>query len=513
MSVSTEPRKSTYDWRQSLVELFDPSEGMPGADPFVCDREQCDGKPHIGDTQFQYKHARAPQQAQFFKLKDWFVAVFRAGRGTGKTRTGAEWLVEQMLDGGMNTFWAIVTPTFDDGRDIAIGGESGILFVLERRNIRYHYNKSLGILDLLDNQARLELYADTNPERLRGPNLSGAWVDEPASMKNALGVGSEPGTWDNLLLMCRIGKPQILVTGTPKNTKFVKKLLKMARLVVGGNPMENRDNLADVWFEEVIEPLMGTSLGRQEVDGQVLEAVDGALWKQEWIITCQIDEHGQPILPRFRTIRIGWDPAITSHAKSDEHGIVVAGTSLDGVPWVLDDLSGIMSPLDAAKTVLQAAIKWGVSLVAIEPNQGGDTWETLLKLAATALEIDVSKVPSCKKVTSTTSKEARAQPVALIYESPIQRGFHVPGLDLLEGEMTSWIPKESKDSPNRLDALVLVFDALGHIHGTRSAGSLARAERSNKPQQQSPQTRGVTPRRAPRRNRMAAMVARLNGRR
>lgn len=506
------PSKHRYDWRESLVELFDPKDGAPGADPFFCDREQCDGKAHVGDARFQYRHARAPQQRQV-TLRDWFVCMFKAGRGSGKTRTGAEWLVDLMYDAPTNSFYAIVTPTFDDGRDIAIGGESGVLFVLERRNIKYHYNKSLGILDLLHNGARLELYADTNPERLRGPNLSAAWVDEPASMKNALGVGSEPGTWDNLLLMCRKGNPQILVTGTPKNTKFVKKLLKMAQRVIQGSSMDNRDNLADVWFEQVIEPLLGTSLGRQEVEGLVLDAVDGALWKPEWIITCSVDEHGQPILPRFRTIRIGWDPATTSHAKSDEHGIVVAGTALDGLPWVLDDLSGIMTPLGAAKTVLSAAIKWGVTLVAIEPNQGGDTWETLLKLAAIELEIDAHKIPACKKITSTQSKEARAQPVAFVYESPVQRGYHVPGLELLESEMTSWIPKESKDSPNRLDALVLVFDALGHIHGTRSGGSLARAERSNKPERTTPQDRGVAPRRSPRRNRMQAMVARMNGRR
>lgn len=240
-------RKGLGDWRESLIELFDPQGGSPGHSPFFCDRESCDGLPHVGDTQFQYKHARAPQQRQVILL-DWFVCFFQAGRGSGKTRTGAEWLVDKMLESGFDTFWAIVCPTFDDGRDIAIGGESGLLFVLERRNIRYHYNKSLGILDLLDNRARVELYADTNPERLRGPNLSGAWVDEPASMKNALGMGSEPGTWDNLLLMCRKGAPQVLVTGTPKNTKFVKKLLKLAKLVIRGSSDDNRANLLSLLF-------------------------------------------------------------------------------------------------------------------------------------------------------------------------------------------------------------------------------------------------------------------------
>lgn len=452
-------------WTASLADLLDPPP-QPGVETWLCDRPDCDGQPHGAHL---WKHARSKQRPP---LGIWFLWLLLAGRGFGKTRTATEWLTDQMTR-NPGTYWAWVAPTFDDGRDIGIEGESGMEFVLDRLKILYDWNRSLGHLILRKTQTRLDLFTAEKPDSLRGPNLRGAVGDEPASWKYP------DATWSNLLLMCRIGHPQIVVSGTPKPTRFVRQLLDKANHVTTGSSYENRANLADIWYQEVIAPLEGTALGQQEIHAKILDQAAGALWTREWLII-------RELAAELDRVRVAWDPAITSTATSDAHGILAVGQekpSKVGIDsrgkavhwarrWVVADRSGVLTPDAAAKRVVQLALEVDAARVFYEPNQGGDVWEVLYKRAAEDLKV---KAPPIEKRPAVGNKESRAAPVSQVYEQQYNLGremvLHVPGLDELEMEMCTWEPGISKESPNRIDALSLAWQALDVQRGARRAGT------------------------------------------
>lgn len=480
----------------SLADVLDPplaNDGQPkvGHSPFYCYRPTCDGTAHDG---FDYPHARAPQQnPPDLQMPDWFIWLFLAGRGSGKTRTGSEWMVDQMLENPPGCYFGVLGPTVDDTRDICIEGESGILAVLERRGFKrethYRWNRTLGHLDLLApwNQ-HLETFTDVKPDGVRGPNLTAAWIDEPATFVNGMRKGSNPGSFDNLLMCLRKGNPKLFISGTPKATKFVKHLIKEADHQTKGSSHDNRANLADAWFKRVISPLEGTAMGKQEIEGELLEQATGALWQQEWLRERPIPT-GNPTM-----VRIGHDPAVTNQEGSDLHGIVAVAKYRDGSLQVLQDLSGVMSGRQAALKAVEMATLYG-GTIHYEGNQGGTVWEELYEAASKELGI---RQPRAIRYTSVKSKEGRAQPVAQISESahaglvqnpPVQRPtiwftLDAP-LEELRLELTTWVPKESKDSPDRLDAFVIAVIAMLEDVGTSSAGmskATSRSAGSGRPQ-------------------------------
>ena len=454
----------------ALADLLDPPP-VDGVESWLCDRTQCDGKPH-GD--YPWNHARTKQRPP---PGVWFLWMILAGRGFGKTRTVSEWLADQMQRAPAS-YWAWVAPTFDDGRDIGIEGESGMLYVLDRLKVLHDWNRSLGHLILRKNQARLDLFSAEKPESLRGPNLRGAVGDEPATWKYP------DATWSNLMLMVRIGQPRIAISGTPKPTRFVRGLQTQADHLVTGDTYENRANLADIWFEKVILPLEGTALGQQEIYARILDQAAGALWAREWL---RIQPFDGVELDR---VRVAWDPAITSTSKSDAHGIIAVGqekptkVGVDGRGkpvtfarrWVLADRSGILTPDSAAKRVVRLALEVDASKVYYEPNQGGDVWAVLYRQAAKDLGV---KPPAIEPKPAVGNKESRAAPVSAMYEQQHNLGrlqvIHVPGLEDLEMEMCTWEPGVTKESPNRVDALSLGMQSLDRVAGTSRAGNTARA--------------------------------------
>lgn len=457
----------------ALAERLNQMNGA-GSQPFYCWRSNCDGLPHEG---FDYKHARWAQHPPDLLRPAWFIWFLKMGRGGGKTRSGAEWLTDQAYSSTEESFYGVVAPTIDDGRDVCVEGESGLLYVLDRRGIVHNWNKSFGHIDVRNaggKQSRIETFTDQKPERVRGPNLSAAWVDEPASYVNAMRRGSNPGTWDNLLMTLRKGNPRVVVSGTPKSNPFTKLLIAEAEKkghVTIGSSYDNRNNLAPEWFEQVIGSYEGTSLAEQEIYGNVLEQQDGALWKLEWLL--KVDEpNDRPV-----QVRIAHDPAVTSHKTSDAHGIIVVLKYRDGSMHVADDRSGVMTGTAAARICVELANHYGAQIV-FEGNQGGDVWQELY--AAAAKDLDLPTPPS-HKYTSIKSKEGRALPVAQMYEqqhtaiadnrTPKKRITHSRKVGVLETELTTWVPGVSKESPNRLDALVIGITDMTHNGGSRAVGA------------------------------------------
>lgn len=440
-----------------VADMLDPLWREGGAF-WRCDRPICDGRPHEG---FDYPHSRTEQRAPSL---DWFIWFILAGRGFGKTRTGAEWLSEQM-DLTPASYWALCSPTFDDARDVMVEGESGLQAVCELRQIRYRWNRSLGQFNLY-NGARADVFSSEKPESWRGPNLTGAWGDEPATWCTPRSVQQykqATACWQNLMLMTRKGRPHIVLTGTPRPTRFVRELVAKATVMTEGTTLDNKANLAPEFFKEVIEPLLGTRLGQQEVYGKLLDDVVGALWK-----LAQIDVVRRESFPEMRTKIVAVDPSASDSMEgTDECGIVVCGLDYRGNGWVLRDLSENLSVRGWANKVVNAYHDEECDLIVAEANNGG------AMVRATLHGVDPS-VP-VELVNASRGKRTRAEPVAALYGNPDDpdswegtRVFHLAGLEELEDQMVNWVAGD--DSPDRMDALVWGLTHL--LLGVRRRGGL-----------------------------------------
>lgn len=386
---------------------------------------------------------------------DWQIWLYLAGRGAGKTRTAAEWIAWKAARYA-NTRWAVVAPTFTDGRDICFEGESGLIPILQRYGLydKKNYNRSTGQIRL-PNGSRIQIFSAEEPDRLRGPQHHGAWCDELASWRY-------PDTWDQLVFGLRLGeRPQTIVTTTPRPTKIIKDLVSRdTTKVVRGSTFDNAANLAETALLEYQRRYAGTRLGRQELYGEILDDVPGALWTREVIESGRINSDSLPALVR---VVVGVDPAVTSGEDSDSTGIVVAGMSADGNYYVLDDVTLKASPEQWAQAAIAVYEKHKADRIVAEVNNGGDLVIHLLN--------QVKPTISTKKVTASRGKRVRAEPVAAMYEQG--RVHHVGYFAELETEMCEWVP-DMPGSPDRMDALVWALTELseGGV-AMRSLGALA----------------------------------------
>ncbi len=364
---------------------------------------------------------------------DWNVWLYLAGRGAGKTRTAAEWLADQAIS-QPNTRWAIVAPTYADARDTCAEGESGILGVLRRYKMLKDWNRSLGEI-LLTNGSRIKLFSADKPDRFRGPQHHGAWCDELAAYRYT-------DAWDQLQFGLRLGdKPRIIVTTTPRPTSLIRSLATRTDgsvVVTRGSTFDNADNLAPTALADLKLRYEGTRLGRQELYGEIIDEVDGALWTNTLLDETRVQE-----CPPLIRIVVAIDPAVTSRPDSDETGIVVAGVTSDGHYYVLEDLSRRAGPDAWARTAVEAYYRHKADRIIGEGNNGGDMIEALLR--------QVDPLIPYKKVTATRGKLLRAEPVASLYEQ--HRAHHVGSFPQLEDQMTNYTPL-ADFSPDRLDALV-----------------------------------------------------------
>lgn len=367
----------------------------------------------------------------------WLTWLYLAGRGAGKTRTASEWLAWQATRFS-KTRWAIVAPTYSDSRDTCAEGESGIINVLRAYGTLKDYNRSIGEI-FLTNGSRIKLFSGEEPDRLRGPQFHGGWFDELAAFKY-------PETWDQYQFALRLGdKPQTLITTTPRPTKIIKDLIVREGVrVVRGSTFDNVKNLAPSALAELKLRYENTRLGRQELYGELLESVEGALWTRELIEQSRVEK-----APPLVRIVIGVDPAVTNNANSDQTGIVAAGITADGHYYVLADKSLHASPDAWARVAVNLYQDLNADKIIAETNNGGDMVILLMK------QVDPN-VPT-KKVTATRGKQLRAEPISSLYEQG--RVHHVGYYPDLETQMCEWTPT-SNESPDRLDALVWALSEL-----------------------------------------------------
>jgi len=403
---------------------------------------------------------RRPNQGRPDGMGDQYrIWMLLAGRGFGKSRVGAEETRKQIETCRRV---ALIGPTAADVRDVMVEGESGLLSVFppsqrpdyepSKRRVTFH------------NGATATLFSAEEPDRLRGPQHEWAWIDEPASMPRG------DDALSNLLLGLRLGdRPWALITGTPKRVGWLRTLSERTdTIVTRGSTYDNLANLARGFIDDIIGRYEGTRLGRQELHAEWLDDVEGALWTmalidrarlQTWdpakpwgSLNTWLTAGGQSAILDRRAWRI--IVAVDPPGETAECGIVVATAPTQGQSGrdhavVLEDASTVGRPEEWGARVAETARRWSAERVVVEGNQGGD----MVRATIHAVDPDLR----VEKITARVSKSARAEPVSALYERGLihHAGFH----PLLESQMTTWVPTDSK-SPDRMDALVHAISSL-----------------------------------------------------
>ena len=381
---------------------------------------------------------------------EWSVWMIQSGRGWGKTRTGAEWIIHQAIKYD-NTRWAVIAPTFSDARDTCAEGDSGLIAVANRYGVIEVWNRSLGEIRLT-NGSRIKLFSAEEPDRLRGPQHHGAWCDELSSWKYE-------DTWNQLQFGLRLKKdglvPRSMVTTTPKPTRLFRSLVhRQGTVITRGSTYDNRHNLADEFIKEIEVQYGGTRLARQEIEGELLLDTPGSLWSWEMIERPRVQ-----FAPDLVRVVVAIDPATTHHADSDETGIVVVGKGVDGRGYVLADRSCRLSPDGWARRAIDAYDEFQADRIIGETNQGGDAWETIIH--------QIRPLIPYKGINARRGKLPRAEPISALYEQG--RVSHVGTFTELEDQMVSWVADQANFSPDRIDALVHGLQELGIGGGGGSA--------------------------------------------
>ncbi len=367
---------------------------------------------------------------------DWVVWLLLAGRGFGKTRTGAETIRALVEDhGGEALRIALVGPTAADVRSVMVEGESGVLAVHPPGEAPVYEPSNHRIL--WKNGTVATCFSADEPQRLRGPQHHFAWTDELAAWRYP------EEAWDMLMLGLRLGdRPRAMVTTTPRPIRLIRELAaanttRLAR----GSTYDNKANLAQSFVNTIIGKYEGTRLGRQELHAELLEQADGALWTRKAIEEARIPGEAVPALKRAV---VAIDPAVTSGEHSDETGIVVAGTGHDGLVYVVQDASGRYTPNEWAARAINLFRLHQADRIVAETNNGGDMIEATLRTVMPEIAF--------KAVSASKGKQTRAEPVAALYEQ--RRVRHAGGFPALEDQMCNWEPGSGAPSPDRVDALV-----------------------------------------------------------
>ena len=379
--------------------------------------------------------ARPEQHPPETRWETWLVL---AGRGFGKTRTGAEW-VRAEAESGRRRRIALVGPTLRDVRKTMVEGEAGVVSISPPW-FRPLYVKTAQRL-VWPNGVVADLYSAERPERLRGPSHDAAWADELAAWTHL------EETWDNLELTLRGGSdPKRVVTTTPKPRQGLKRLIAdPTTYVTRGSTSANAANLAKGYITRLERRYAGTRLGRQELNAEMLEDAEGALWSLK-----RLDQLRVAAPPDLVRVVVAVDPAVSTGPRSAETGIVVAGLGADGLGYVLADRSGRFRPEEWAGRAISAFRAHRADRIVGEVNNGGDLVEATLRAVDASLPF--------RAVSASRGKRIRAEPVAALYEQ--NRVRHVGSLPRLEDQMVGWQPGDEAASPDRVDALVWAFTDL-----------------------------------------------------
>lgn len=481
--------------------------------PSVLDR----WNPHAWVAQAEHsargRWEREARPNQLAPPGDWHTWLILAGRGWGKTRSAAEWCATKARRyPGCRI--ALVAATFTDGVRTMVEGESGLLAVLDDAELKggnrdKAWNRSSGELTLA-NGSQFFVYYSEKPSRLRGPQHHFAWGDEAAQWADAHKGTARDTTWSNLLLGLRLKaepgwpdgyRPQVVVVTTPRPVALLKVPAGLVERephragitqrpntqVTRGRTSDNLANLDETFREAVVDPLTGTTLGRQELEGEILEESEAAFLARGDIDRARVLP-GEAFQKVVRTI-VSIDPATTDHATSDETGIVVLGHGYNGDVYVLGDYSLRAKPDEWGERVWDAVYTHRAEGVLIEDNQGGDmvltvlrtTWETYVRNRRSTAALAwrepgvhpsettrrapmvpvIGAMPAVLRVHPSgpgSGKWIRAQAVQPYYQQG--RVHHVidaksPGhLQELEDQATTWTGDKREKSPDRVDALV-----------------------------------------------------------
>lgn len=390
--------------------------------------------------------ARSNQKAPPGEWNNWLVL---AGRGYGKTRMGSEWIRENICGStplaAPPSGWrrvALVAETAADARDVMVLGDSGIL-ACHPKDFRPEWSPTNRRLTW-PNGVQAWVYNATEPDQLRGPQHHAAWVDELAKFRYMT------ETWDQLQFGLRLGEhPRALITTTPRPLPLIKRLMADPNTyVTRGSTLDNQANLAVNTVKQLYERYGGTRLGRQELEGEILSDIPGALWNRDCI-----DTHRVYDVPNdMERVYVAVDPAISAQENSDENGIIVVGLARDkdgyARGYVLEDGTIRGTPEDWARRAVSLYRKWSADKIIAEKNQGGLMVESTLKAVDRSVPV--------KLVHASRGKIVRAEPISALYEQG--RVHHVGAFDALEDQMCLFsvdnIRSISNGSPDRVDALV-----------------------------------------------------------
>ena len=379
----------------------------------------------------------------------WRTWVLLAGRGFGKTRAGAQWVLD-FARANPGAAIALVAATAEEARAVMVEGRSGLLALAtaaERDEMRWE--PSLKRLRFA-NGAQAFVYSAANPEALRGPEHHLAWCDEIAKWPRAA------ATWDNLGLGLRLGAvPRALVTTTPRPVPTLRRILAAPGTVLTGGASRDNPHMPEAFLEAVEAAHKGTRFGRQELEGLLVEDVEGSLWPRA---TIEAARGTMPPREALARVVVGVDPPAS--ATGDACGIVVCGLGRDGILHVLADVSaGGLSPEGWARRVAAAAETWAADRVIAEKNNGGTMVASVLRGAGHALPVAL--------VHASEGKTARAEPVAVLFEAGRARfAGRFPELeDELCGMTYGGGYEGPARSPDRADAMVWAMTELARRRG------------------------------------------------
>lgn len=478
------------DWRDS-----DCQSGYPGVWPsrelaVNWDRDSRGCHRHANCSRCHSCAACRPEQRT--PTRDFDTTLYLGGRGTGKTRSAAE---DMAAAGVLNFKWrmAIVAPTYADARDTCVEGESGLISVLDRMEVPHTWNRSLGELIITQTGSRYKLFSGETPARLRGPQHHRAWVDELAQvLKRAI------DSWDMLTFGMRLGsRPQIVATTTPLPLSLIKALIKDPYCAVRrGTTDDNAANLPASSLRAFHSAYDGTALGRQELGGELIDEVLGALWKQAQISGDRLDALPEWIdLPNGLTVPfqitytvLAVDPAVEertgegaqrlSRRDPDETGLIVAGLGNDNQVYILDDATLRDSPEVWAQAIVDTYDRWNCNAVVIEVNNGGQALVSVIRLTEKVLG---RKLPiPIEKIRAKDNKRVRAEPISLVCSH--HRVHHIGIFEKLEDQLITWTTAQ-KDSPDRMDAYVYAIQHLVTLAGgeglRKPEGTIPRHHQTN----------------------------------
>lgn len=395
----------------------------------------------------------------------WNTWMVLAGRGYGKTRIGSEWIRKNVcgktpLAPGKYNRIALVAETAADAKNVMVEGESGILGVHPKdfRPIYQPTNRKL----TWPNGAVAYCYNATEPDQLRGPQHDLAWADELAKFDKL------QETWDQMAFGLRLGQhPRALVTTTPRPLPLIKKLVADPdTYVTRGRTFDNSSNLARSFIKQIEDRYGGTRLGRQELEGEILGDIPGALWSRSSIDDNRLKEAPEDL----EQVLVAVDPAASSTEGSDENGIIVVGLARDpdgyARGYILEDASLRGTPEEWAKRAVTMYRKWNADRIVAEKNNGGDMVGSVIKAVDRSVPI--------KLVHASRGKIIRAEPISALYEQ--HRIHHCGRFDELEDQMCLFsvdnIRNISNGSPDRVDALVWGLSEMFEKIAGRSRGKV-----------------------------------------